>query len=80
MSLFRHRHQDHVHGPLSGAPDWARYIADQNAVIIAQDEIILAKLEDRPCKLSPEDQATVNEMFDKATATAAKADAALAGP
>ena len=50
------------------------------AITVAQNEAILAKLEERPSKLSPEDQAIMNEIFDKATATAAKVDAALPKP
>jgi hypothetical protein len=78
MGLFRHRHRDdHIHGPWSGAPDWARELGEMAAVIICQNEVILAKLEQRPCKLSPKDQAIYNEIFDTATATTAKVDAAL---
>lgn len=76
MSLFRHRHDDHVHGPWSGAPDWARELGEMQAMSIAQGEVILAKLEERPCKLSKEDQDIYNEIFDKATAVTAKAAAA----
>jgi hypothetical protein len=85
MSLHRHRHHDHVHGPWSSAPEWAHELGEMAhelgemlAVAVSQNEAILAKLEDRPSKLSAADQAIMNDIFDKATATSAKLDAAAA--
>lgn len=81
MSLFRHRHRnDHVHSPYSGAPEWAHAmrneLGEMLAVAIAKLEAIQAKLEDRPCRLSPEDQKIMDEIFEAGTATGAELDAA----
>lgn len=74
MSLFRHRDD---HGPWFGASARERHLAEMLAVVIAQNEAILAKLEARPSKLSPEDQAMADQIFATAAATTAKVDAAL---
>lgn len=71
MSLFKHHGRER--GPWDGAPNWAREIGEFLAIAVCQNEAILAKLEDRPCKLSPEDQAIMTEIFDTATASVAKA-------
>lgn len=68
MHLFPHHDQDHW----SDAPRWARSLMDAQVVIMIQNECILAKLEQRANKLSPEDQAKVNELFDKATGITSK--------
>lgn len=47
--------------------------------ILMQNEAILAKLENRPSKLSPEDQKKLNMIFDTAAADSAKIDRALPG-
>lgn len=76
MKLFgydTHRHRD----PWEGSPPWAVEIGVAQAIIIMQNEAILAKLEDRPAKLSPEDQAKLNKIFDRATASTAKVDTEL---
>lgn len=54
------------------APWWARRLRDTLSILVLQNEAILAKLEERPPKLSPEDQKHLNEIFDAATATAKK--------
>lgn len=76
MTIFGRKH----HGcddPWDGAPAHLMEIGAMLAIIMIQNEAILAKVEQRSPKLSPEDQATVNELFDRATADTAKIDAAL---
>lgn len=54
-----------------------RRLRDMLLAITLQNEAILAKLEARDSKLSPEDQAKLNQIFDRATATTAKIDEAI---
>jgi hypothetical protein len=66
-----------THDGWRGAPWWARRLRDTGALLVLQNEAILAKLEERPPSYPPEDQAKINQIFDTATATAAMADDAL---
>jgi hypothetical protein len=58
--------------------EWAREQRDMHAIIICQNEAILAKIEDRPCKVSPEDQKIYDQIFDTATANTTAINAELA--
>ena len=55
-------------------------IGELLAIIVMQNEVIMARLEERSPKLSPEDQKKINQIFDLATADRAKLDAATAKP
>lgn len=56
---------------------WAeRRLRDMLIGVTLQNEAILAAIEKRAPKLSSEDQAKLNQIFDKATATSTKLDAA----
>lgn len=75
MKVFgRHHHQRE--NPWRGAPDWAKEIGARQLITILQNEVILAKLEQRECKILPEDQAKLDAIFDVATGITAKIDEA----
>jgi len=57
-------------------PQWAIDLKDAQMIIMFQNELILAKLEKRGSKLSPEDQAKVNKIFAKASGIVKKIDEA----
>lgn len=62
--------------PWRGAPPWAVKLGARQLITILQNEVILAKLEQRECKISPEDQAKLDQIFDEATGITTKIDAA----
>ncbi len=68
MVFFRNHHDRH--DQIRDAPAWA-------LILMLQNEAILAKLEQRPCNLSPEDQKAVNELFAVETADKAALDKTL---
>lgn len=80
MSIFAKIFGRDRHGcedPWEMAPTDSVEIGTMLVVIIIQNEMILAELQKRPSKLSPQDQARINEIFEKVTADTAKIDEAL---
>jgi hypothetical protein len=74
-----HQFGFHIHNcpdPWVDAPAWAIEIAEMQFVTMLQNESILAMLEKRASKLSPEDQKTLNTIFNVVAATNKKMDAA----
>jgi hypothetical protein len=62
--------------PWKGAPDWAVELREMLVATMNQNELILAKLENRATYLTPEDQAKIDQIFKTATADTAKLAAA----
>ena len=62
MSLFE-RHRENERGPWESAPRWAREIGEMLAIVIMQNEILMAHQQNRECIFSAEDQKTYHEIF-----------------
>lgn len=60
------------------APWWARRLRDNLAIVTLQNEAILAQLERRESKLSPEDREAVDEIFAIEDRDRKRIDATLA--
>lgn len=76
MNIFGH-HDDPKRSAWYDAPRWARKLGEMQLATMIQNEAILAKLEQRESKLSPEDQEKLNKIFDIASGDAAKIDKSL---
>lgn len=69
------RHYHESDDPWREAPDWAIEMREMQLAMFA---VTMAKLnEAAPAKLSPEDQATVNALYDKLMSSVKKLDTAL---
>lgn len=75
MTLFA-LHLHHNANPWNSAPIWAIELREMIIATMNQNELILAKLNNRATYLTPEDQAKLNEIFDTSIADTAKIDAA----
>lgn len=65
-------HVHHNPDPWKDAPDWAVELREMLVATMNQNELILAKLENRATYLTPEDQAKIDQIFKAATADTAK--------